>query len=369
MPEPIRILHVVFSLDPGGMENGIVNVTNQLPPEFVVEMACLERAGAFAERLKPGVGVHVLGKASGFQWRAVRWLRGLIKECGPHIVHTHNLGPLIYGGLAAFGNKVKILQGEHAQLTAAERTPRRMFQRRVLYSRCARIHTVATEQLEELVGAGFPARKIVAIVNGVDNVRFAPGQRAVVRRALGLPVDAEIIGMVGRFGPFKRHDALLEAFAAIASQRPGSFLVLVGDGGPRRESVLAQIEAHPFRERIRWAGFQDNPVPWYQSFDVLAVPSVNEGMSNAVLEAMACGVAVVAHAACGHAEILGKAEAGVLADLSSEVELVKALVGMLDRPDDTVKLGLAARDVVCRGYSLEGMCDAYARCYRELVAG
>src|SRR6188472_3490772 len=110
-----KILHVVLSLEPGGMENGLVNVASRLcSEEFEVHVCCLERGGDFIQRLPNPAHVSVLKKPSGFSFRTVAALAKVISEVRPTLVHSHNLGPLIYSSLATgFGLSRPILQGEH----------------------------------------------------------------------------------------------------------------------------------------------------------------------------------------------------------------------------------------------------------------
>ena len=105
--ERIRILHVVFSLDPGGMENGLINVAERLDPDkYEVHVCCLERVGAFAERFSHKDRVYKLCKTDGFSWRSLHGLHRLLSKVKPHIVHSHNLGSLIYSSLAtAYGRR------------------------------------------------------------------------------------------------------------------------------------------------------------------------------------------------------------------------------------------------------------------------
>src|SRR6266496_2359967 len=116
MKRPLKILHVVFSLEPGGMENGIVNLTRGLPPEFEAHFCCLERPGAFVERLPNPERVYVLNKAKGFHFSASIQLAKLIKKIKPDLIHSHNLGPLIYSGLSKIFASRPILHGEHSLL-------------------------------------------------------------------------------------------------------------------------------------------------------------------------------------------------------------------------------------------------------------
>ena len=120
----IRVLHVVTSLEPGGMENGVCNLARALVDLGVATsvalavLACvMTRSGPFASRLPDPGAVTVLGKTSGFSPKAVFALWQEIRRRRPHVVHTHNLGPLIYGALATWwGRSVPLLQGEHSQL-------------------------------------------------------------------------------------------------------------------------------------------------------------------------------------------------------------------------------------------------------------
>jgi glycosyltransferase involved in cell wall biosynthesis len=140
-----------------------------------------------------------------------------------------------------------------------------------------------------------------------------------------------------------------------------SRLIFVGDGGPEKENVLMQIKASPLRERIHCVGYQTDPVKYYQSFDLLVVPSSNEGLSNATMEAMACGVPVLSNAICGAHELIGKDEAGWISDLSSVESLRDALQSLIQRQvSDLQERGKFGRSRVLKYYSWESMAQRYA---------
>jgi glycosyltransferase involved in cell wall biosynthesis len=363
---PLRILHVVFSLDAGGMENGVVNVSGALSPlEFEVHACCLARGGEFVRRFPNPRYVHVIGKKEGFSLSTVAALSDQIRRLSPDIVHTHNLGPLIYAGLAA--PAVPILHGEHAELTASELTPHRLLVRRLLYRRTRRVHTVSQSLRESLVRQGFPAGKIEVIVNGVDTARFHPGPREKARLETGLPLDATLLGLVGRFGPFKRHAELIQAFERLAPAHPSLALLFAGGGGPLERPTRLRAAASPFASRIHFAGFQSDPRPWYRALDLLVLPSVNEGLSNALLEAMACGIPALAHTACGNRDVIRDSANGFLRDLSTPERLRNALAGILQRPESLPALGEAARVAIHAHFTFPGMVEGYRRLYRQLA--
>ena len=126
--------------------------------------AAWREGGRFVERFPHPERVHILGKAEGFSPRHRPALAAQIRRLAPDIIHTHNLGPLIYTALAAPGAKSRILHGEHAELTPAELAPRRLFLRRLLYRRVRRVHTVSDALRDSLVRQGFPGGKISVVV-------------------------------------------------------------------------------------------------------------------------------------------------------------------------------------------------------------
>lgn len=367
---PLRILHVVFSLEPGGMENGVVNVARRLPPdEFEVHVCCLERGGAFVERLPRPENVVVLHKPPGFSLKAALGVARHAQRIGADLLHPHNLGPLTYAAIGSgFGLWKPVLQGEHGVFQGDQASPARLRQRQRLYRCCRKIHTVSESLRRHLVEHGFPAEKITAIINGVDTERFQPVDKAAVRAQLGLPAQGRFIGIVGRFDPNKKHLLLIEAFNQMAARLPDARLVIVGDKGAEKDKIHAAVQASPARDHIHLAGFQPNPTPWYQALDLLAAPSVFEGLSNAVLEAMACGVPCLAHTACGNAEVITSGADGFLAALDSADLLAAELHRVLADPAELAAVGARARARVMRDFSMDAMVRNYARIYRE-VAG
>jgi glycosyltransferase involved in cell wall biosynthesis len=363
----VRILQVVDSLDAGGMEAQLVSLMNRLDPAaFRFHVVCLRHEGMHAARLREGIRVTALHKEEGFQWRVVKQLQALLRE-GHDLVHTHNWGPLVYAALASRGGtSVPILHGEHAQLNASERGWKKLWLRRLLYRACAGVHTVSAGQKYELLTCGLKHHRLLALVNGVDTGRFHPVAREDARRKVGLPLKGRVIGIVARFGSFKRHAALVEAFEKVASSHQDLHLVLVGEGGPEKEAVAKQVAASPFSSRIVMAGYQADPTPWYQAMDALVVPSSNEGLSNATLEAMACGVPVLSNDMCGAGELLGSDEGGWVRDLSTVAKLSAELGTLLEMSlacwQEQGRCGRARAEYV---FSWDGMARAYAQAFSD----
>jgi len=354
----LKILEVVDSLDAGGMEAQLVALMNRLDPKcFHFHVVCLRHAGVHASRLREGIQVTALHKLDGFRWKVVRQLHSILQD-GYDLVHTHNWAPLVYAAMGNRGRGVApLFHGEHAQFTSAEKSWKRLWLRRLLYKSCAGVHTVSAGQREELQACGLRHQRLVALINGVDTSRFHPAEKLATGR---------MIGIVARFGSFKRHAALLEAFEKVAADHTEARLLMVGDGGPEKEAVCRLVETSTVRAQITMAGYQSDPVPWYQKMDALVVPSSNEGLSNATMEAMACGVPVLSNDICGAHELLGADEGGWVRNLGTVDKLAKELEMLLSMPRETLlQQGKKGRGRVERLFSWDGMAQAYEQAFND----
>lgn len=351
------------------MENGLVNVARRLDPaEFQIHVCCLERGGEFAERLPDPQNISVLSKPPGFSPGSILRLGKVISRVQPNLIHSHNLGPLIYSSLATgLGVSRPILHGEHG-LKLEQRTKKSMRQRRFFYRTCKKVQAVSHGLRQEFIEYGMPAEKILVIVNGVDTERFCPLPVSVAREKIHLPSAGPVLGIVGRFDPLKKHSALIEAFERLSKKFPAAQLLVVGDGGEIRDEIVQRAQNSPAAKRIHLTGFQKQPEDFYRAMDLLVSPSIYEGMSNVVLEAMACGVPVLAHTACGNSEVMRHNQDGIIANLETVDLLQSELEKILADPPRLARMGVAARENVVQRFSMAKMVEDYANLYRELAA-
>ncbi len=375
MARPIKIAQVVFSLEPGGLENGIVNLSNGLDPDrFETMIHCLGVEGGFARRLRPGIGIEAFGRTGGFDRGTVIRLARSLRRDRPDVIHTHNLGPLLYAITARILSgrwSTPILHGEHGALQGDDLEPRRLRQRRWGYRLAREVHTVSESLRRHLLDHGLVSCPITAVINGVDCDRFRPASdRGEAKGALGFEPGDFVIGLVGRFIPSKRHELLLDAFEAMAGSAGGERcrLLLLGDRGPAREAVLDRIAGHPFSDRIRWVGHQDDPLPFYQAMDLQAMPSASEGLSNALLEGMACGVPALAHPACGASEVIDDGVSGWLRAADSPDQLARQLEEVVADPAELARRSTQARLTAESRFSLGAMIGAYAGLFERLAS-
>lgn len=364
----IRILHVVFSLAPGGMENGIVNISSQLDPEkYDIHVCCLDEPGAFASRFPKPEQIYSLGRGSGFSLAIVAKLYRLITEIKPDVVHSHNFGPLIYSALATlFGLRIPILHGEHGQFTTEELSSKRLRQRRWLYRCCREVHTVSHGLRDYIINLKLGSVPITALVNGVDLKRFTREARPELRESLGIPPESPVIGMVARLRPTKRHTLLIQAFSALPAQDPHPHLIIVGDG-PTMEEVKKEVGKSPYKDQIHLVGFQKDPVPYYHIIDLLVIPSSQEGLSNAILESLACSVPVICHTACGNDEVITNGQDGWIVPLDTASQIRDQLQSALSQKDRLRQMGESGREKVAHRFPLTKMLEAYEATYKRVA--
>ncbi len=377
---PPLVCHVIHALRMGGLENGLVNLINRMPAErYRHAVICLSSHDRFAERIaRADVEVFALHKREGKDpltyWRLWRLLRRL----RPAIVHTRNLGT-VDAHLPAWLAGVRArIHGEHGRdigdLEGANRRHRRIRRlMRPFIHRYVPLSRDLEDYLRDAVGVA-PAR-ITRIVNGVDVGRFHPAGDGTARDALlaecGWPADSVVIGWVGRMEPVKNVQGLVEAFARLDDSAPDQAgrarLLLVGDGS-RHATVAADVERLGLGDRVRLTGARDDVPGLLRALDLFVLPSLAEGISNTILEAMASGVPVVATDVGGNAELIRPGETGEIVAAGDPAALAGGLATYLARPARLATDGRAARRRAVENHSIDAMVSAYADLYDRVLA-
>jgi glycosyltransferase involved in cell wall biosynthesis len=175
-----------------------------------------------------------------------------------------------------------------------------------------------------------------------------------------------VFGMVGRFAPGKGHETLIPAFERFAAARPAARLLLIGGGGSEEEPIRRLAAATRVADRIHFTGHRDDLPVCYQAMDLLVFASLHEGLSNAVLEAKACGVPTLAHPAVGNLEVLKDGHNCLLRELDTVEKFQSALEEAMSQPERLRGLGRVAREEALREFSLQRMVGNYQRLYEEL---
>ncbi|MGA2231326.1 MAG: glycosyltransferase, partial [Tepidisphaeraceae bacterium] len=286
--------HVVLSLEVGGMERVVLNLASEGKSLGQgVSILCLERNGCLGDQAKvDGLRVISLNKRPGLTPQIVEDIRATLRDLRPDVVHTHQIGALLYAGPAARKEHVPvILHTEHINHVVKSRTWARRMRIRLLWSiaghNAARFCCVS-QDIADSARYWVRPSKLCVVENGVptsdvDQVNF----RAETRAAMGIPFDAPVIGIVARLNEVKCQDLLIRAFSNVRSSHPHARLLLVGDG-PTRQSLNDLTVQLGLTSVVHFAGYQSKPERFLQAMDIFVLPSRLEGMPLAILEAWAC---------------------------------------------------------------------------------
>jgi glycosyltransferase involved in cell wall biosynthesis len=210
---------------------------------------------------------------------------------------------------------------------------------------------------------GVPQERVHVVHNGVSTESFQPRPRSGrLRRELGIPEHARVVGCVARLHPVKNHDLLIDAFARVRQQHPDAFLLLVGDGA-RRAELQQKIQDLQLQHAVRITGEMDSIAPLYNEMEVFALSSHIEGTSISILEAMASGVPVVATAVGGNPALLDGGHRGLLAPAGDVQEFAKAILTLLAGDELRQRLSEQGRTDVASDYSVEYMAEQYEHVY------
>ena len=366
-----HVVHVIDSLAVGGTENGLVNLVGALAEEFRHTIVVMTASGPLAGRLPRGVELVTLNKRPGLDFGAVLRLARLLRRLEPDIVHSRNWGAFDAVAAAALARVPAVLHGEHGREASDPEglNSRRNRLRRWAAPFTSSFVTVSRDLARWLIGTvGVPAAKVVTIHNGVDTRRFGEEDRVAARRALGLAADTLVVGTVGRLDPVKNQGALLDAYAGLARMDARHALVVVGDG-PCRAALEARAAHADLAGRIRLVGERNDVARLLAGFDVFALPSIAEGVSNTVLEAMATGLPVVATRTGGNPELVDDGVTGRLVPVGDQPALTDALSAYLVDAHLRQLHGKAGRQRALDEFSLERMVSRYRQLYRAVSVG
>ena len=348
------MVQIVQRLSPGGIETLALGLAARLPgsnPVLSLDWSTRDIQDRWPALRQASVPIEGLEKPAGVQPAFVLRLARRLRALAPRAVVTHHIGPLLYGGLAARLAGVPVVAYvEHDVWHYAAARDRRMA--RVL-SALVRPKVVAVSRgVAVRVGEIMPGADIRIIRNAVDTDRFVPGDMARARAGLalppGVPADAPLVGAAGRLELVKGQDILIEAMALL----PGVHLALVGHGS-QADALRARSAALGLDDRVHFIGQRSDMEAVYPAFDLLCLPSRNEGLPLSMLEAQACNVPVVASDVGSVAEGLCPGT-GALVPPEDPAALAPALRACLARPG-----GPELRAFVLDSFSWTRMVNAY----------
>lgn len=364
---PHRVVQIIPTLDRGGAEKQLTLLAAGLPrDEFEVHVCCLTRGGPLeADLAAAGIPVTILGKS----WKIDPWalwkLYRFLADIQPDIVQTWLFAANSYGRLAASWAGVKhIIGGERC--VDQWKLWHEVVIDRWLAGSTERIVVNAPAIAEFYTEKGIPAEKFTLISNGVPDAPPLTKTRDELLRELGLPSDAQLIACVNRLWPQKRVKDMIWCMDQLSTVAPHIHLLICGDG-PQREQLERYARLTENASRVHFLGVREDVLQILPHCHALWLASEYEGLPNAILEAMAAGIPVIASDIPGNRDLITDEETGLLFPLGNRAALSRQMLRILSDPDLGRQLGAAGRVRVRRDFNVPLMIDRFANLYRQLL--
>jgi glycosyltransferase involved in cell wall biosynthesis len=372
----IRVAHIVEATT-GGVARHVIDLVTRFDPALVscVLYVSFERPDSwvapFRALAEHGVVIHEIGMARSPNPAATRQLAGWARRDAVDLLHLHSAKAGYLGRQAAPDVGVPVIYTPHAfpfQRTTDWRRPLYRMIERKLATRTDRIICVSDGECKEALAVGLPEEKLVIIPNGIDPALWpvpSPEQRKQIRRSYGVTDDEMVIGAMARLAPQKGIDLLLEAAEDILPDFPQARILIWGDGPQRKR--LRGLARRLRLQRVTFLGNTEHPWNAYAAMDIFCAPSRWEGGPYAVLEAMACGLPVVASEVAGHTDCVEDDVTGRLVTPELPGPIAGALRSLLVDSYHLRLLGQAGRRRLEKAFTLEHMVRSTEALYQEVL--
>ena len=376
-PPPL-IVHVIYSLSAGGLENGLINILNRIAENrYRHAIICLTESGSFEKRIQnPDIQVLSLHATPGHSFRVYFKLWKVMRQLKPSIVHTRNLSAL-EAQIPAFFlmERVKTVHGVHGRDIFDLEGKNRKYNllRKIIRPLVGRYITVSLDLKKWLVNTiGVNQKSVVQIYNGVDQTLFKPGIASLsdIEKSVFLPKKTIVIGTVGRLAAVKDQTTLIMAFKKaldiLPLEKQHMQLVITGDG-PLKTQLEALINELEIDEFVWMAGDRDDIPNILRLFDIFVLPSVGEGISNTILEAMATGLPILATNVGGNPELVENGVNGYLVPVSDPEKLAAYIVKLVESSNSRSLMGKASLNKVSEKFNWDSTVEKYLNVYDELL--
>ncbi|GAW97422.1 MULTISPECIES: glycosyltransferase [Colwellia] len=324
------IVHVVQHLKPGGIESFALEFQRAAQPFFDVHIISLENHHVkdYWHNIDCGKKfIHILDKKPGWQANIFMQLKTLFEQIKPIYVHTHHIGPLIYGGIAArLANINHIIHTEHDAWHLAEFRPRLLQQ--LIITLVRPIYVADANFVAKQVKRLMPSLNPIVITNGVDTDKFKPSvlNKNKLQQQAGLPSQFKFIGCAARLESVKSHEVLIKALAKLPNNIA---LLLAGTGSLQAQLEQLVLQLH-LENRVFFLGHISDMTSFYPLLDVFCLSSNNEGLPLSPMEAQACGVPVVLTDVGGCKEAVCR-KTGIMVKANNPTLLAQALIRSLNQ--------------------------------------
>jgi len=371
--EPVRLLKFLAYLAIGGSERQVLNIRAGLDPSrFDLHLGCF---GCLNEQIAvdlSGTPLEVYKIRNFYGLRAIKEclrLSSYLRRNQIDIVHAYNFYANVFAVPAARLARVPVVLASIRD-TGENLTARQRAVNKTICRLADRIVVNAEAIKGRLVEEGYPPERIIVIPNGILCPALGSDEDGLFRQEFGLSADDVLIGVVSRIARGKGLEYLLEAAPDVIARIPKAKFLIIGDNSfnpEYREELKRQTLTLGLQDRVIFTGFRLDVPTILSSLALSVLPSLNEGLSNALLESMAAAVPVVATTVGGNPEVVLDGETGLLVPPRNSAALAEAICRVLRTPGLRNTLGQAGRRRVLDHFSNERMIRNVERLYEELL--
>lgn len=366
----MNIVHVVESLDVGGLERVVLSLADwQRSRGDRSDIVCLFHEGALAAQSRAaGIPVSSINKKPGIDVGAIWSLRRHLVERRPDVVHTHNAAAHYYAAAAVTGlGPGRLINTRHG-MGASTGARRQMLLYRAALNGTQRVVTVCAAARDRFVETRqIPASKASVIPNGTAVAQMQPRSTLAKHRllaALGRPLETVLVGVVGRLSAIKNHELLFDVMRRLRAIDRCVDLVVIGDG-ERRSHLEARVQELALASCVHFLGMRNDVNQLLSALDVFALSSTSEGYSLALVEAAAAALPIVATDVGGNREIVQHDRSGLLVASQDASAMAASLARLVDDPALRERMGAQARQWALQNGSIDAMGAAYRALYER----
>ena len=364
------IVHIVYRFDIGGLENGIVNLINSLPEnKYRHAIICLTDYSDFITRIKKkNIEIYALHKKEGNDFKMYLRLWKLLKRLKPSLVHTRNFATMDCHIATILFRNIYRIHGEHGwdMVDLTGNNKKHILLRKVFSFFIDQYIVLSSQSGSYLTSKiGISPTRIKQIYNGVDTDKFR--QRNYTYQSNSHKV---IFGVVGRLAEVKNQLFVIKVINELLLKYPKykeKFEVHIVGDGPLYEMIRQCIVDYNVERNCKLLGKSNEVSELMQTFDVFVLPSLAEGISNTILEAMSCGVPVIASNVGGNSELVDEGKTGALYSVNNNNELIKLIKQYIENNEMRILQGKNARLRIEEKFSLNKMVEQYTQIYDAVL--
>ncbi len=344
---PIRVLEIVGNATVGGMEMYVRNMIQRFPADQFEVTCIVPYESPFTAILRQiGCTVYVTTMEDDPRWRSIQLTMEVARLHNIDVMHAHMPKAHVLAGLAGNLLDIPVLVTLHSMNVTTQEYG-------IWRAVGSTMITVCQETYTQALAMGVPPDKVYCISNGVDLERFQPGGDGTGwRLAHNIPLDAPLLGFVGRLEHEKGPDHFVRAAQIIHRERPDVHFAMVGQGG-MREHLRNMVHDFRLEDVFHLVGLAQKPEEVYPALDILVQTSRTEGMPLVLLEGMACGLPTVAMIAGGVREVVENEATGLIVFPEDWESVAWRSLEMLTTPERMAAMGRAGRQRVERMFDLQ----------------